>query len=73
MPARRIRKCGRALDALVTGVPHVGQKPRVIVFPESASDTKTRRSPVIVTSLALKIVFTVDEPAPRYWQSRHQH
>ena len=73
MPPRRIRNCGRALDALVTGVPHDGQKPRVIVFPESASDTKFLISPVIVTSPVLKIMFTVEEPAPKYWQSRHQH
>lgn len=64
---------GRALEALVTGVPHEGQKPRVIVFPESACETKARTSPVIVTSAALKIAFTVDEPAAKYWQSRHQH
>lgn len=64
---------GRALDALVTGVPQDGQKPRVIEFPESAFETKVFRSPVSVTSAALKITFTVDEPAAKYWQSRHQH
>ncbi len=73
MPARTIRKCGRALDALVTGVPQVGQKPRVTVLPESASDTKVDNSPVIVTSAVLKMTFTVEEPEPKYWQSRHQH
>jgi len=64
---------GRALEALVTGVPHEGQNPRVIVLPESAVDTKVCRSPVSETSAALKIAFTVDEPAAKYWQSRHQH
>lgn len=64
---------GRALEALVTGVPHDGQKPRDIVFPESAVDMNVLSLPVSDTSAALKITFTVDEPAAKYWQSRHQH
>lgn len=73
MPTRRITYCGRASDALVTGVPHDGQKPRRIVLPESAYETKVASAPVIVTLSSSNTALTVAEPDAQYWQSRHQH
>lgn len=73
VPTRRITKFGRASDALVTGVPHVGQNPRCIVLPDSAFETKSVSAPVSETLSRSNTAFTVADPDPQYWQSRHQH
>ena len=57
----------------MTGVPHVEQNPRIIVFPESACETKVDSLPSIVTAFVSNTVFTLAEPDAQYWQSRHQH
>ncbi len=73
VPTRRITRCGRAFDALVTGVPHVEQNPRVIVFPDAAFETNVDSLPSIEIAAVSTTAFTVAEPAAQYWQSRHQH
>lgn len=66
MPTRRITYSGRASDALVTGVPHAGQKPRRIVLPESAVETNVVSAPVIATLSTSNTAFTVAEPEAQY-------
>jgi hypothetical protein len=73
VPTRRITNCGRASDALVTGVPHAGQNPRCIVFPDAAFEVKWVRAPVMFTCATSNTALTVADPDPQYWQSRHQH
>jgi hypothetical protein len=41
-------------------------------LPESADDSKRVSGPVKWMSAARNMAFTVAEPEPRYWHTRHQ-
>jgi hypothetical protein len=66
VPARRIIKCGRASDELVTGVPQRSQNCRRMRLPLSAILAKSRSGPVTATAEAANTRFTVALPAARY-------
>jgi hypothetical protein len=73
VPTRAKIKCGRASASLKSGVPHSAQNRRCIRLPLSAT---LEKSPVFPTTLNVSVrkqAPTVPLPAPRYWQSRHQH
>jgi hypothetical protein len=72
-PARAMIKCGRDSASLKSGVPHRGQKLRRMTVPLAARLEYSLRAPLMVTDDLGKTTFTVPLPAPRYWQSRHQH
>lgn len=72
VPARKITKCGRASDELVTGVPQLSQNFLCIRLPLSAMLEYSRSGPLNETADAANTKFTVALPAARNWQSRHQ-
>jgi hypothetical protein len=72
VPTRRMTRCGRASDALTTGVPQTGQNFRIMRLPESALLRYSVSVPARLTDSTGKTAFTVAEPAAQYWQSRHQ-
>ena len=65
VPARTARKCGRASDCVVTGVPHEGQKPRWVgcrwLRPRIVRSRATLR---YALSRSERLTFTVPPPAP---------
>ena len=73
VPTRTKIRCGRASDSLNMGVPHPGQNRRCIRWPLSAKLEKSLVSPTTLNVAVRKQAPTVPLPAPRYWQSRHQH
>lgn len=73
VPTRTKIRCGRASASLKSGVPQSGQKRRCIRFPLSAALAKSLVRPVTLNVAVPKHAPTVPLPAPRYWQSRHQH
>ena len=73
VPARTKIKCGRVSASLKRGVPQSGQNRRCIRFPLSATLKKSLVRPIILNVAARKQAPTVPLPAPKYWQSRHQH
>src|ERR1700677_4496976 len=73
VPTLTMNTSGRGSASLNTGAPHWGQKERNIVAPLSATEVKTARSPVVVSAALKNIALAVPLPAPRYWQTRHQH
>src|SRR5215510_1044621 len=73
VPTRTKVKCGRASASLKSGVPQSPQNRRCIRLPLSAILEKSRVLPTTVSAAVRKQAFTVPLPAPKYWQSRHQH
>ena len=73
VPARTKIKCGRASASLKSGVPQFVQNRRCIRLPLSATLEKSLVCPVTLNPAVRKAAPTVPLPAPRYWQSRHQH
>lgn len=73
LPTRTKIKCGRASASLKSGVPHSGQNRRCIRFPLSATLENLLIFPATLNVSERKQAPTVPLPAPRYWQSRHQH
>jgi hypothetical protein len=66
-------KCGRASASLKSGVPQFVQNRRCIRLPLSATLEKSLIGPVALNPAVRNAAPTVPLPAPRYWQSRHQH
>jgi len=73
VPTRTKIKCGRASASLQSGVPQAGQNRRCIRLPLSATLEKSLVFPMSLNASVRKQAPTVPLPAPRYWQSRHQH
>jgi hypothetical protein len=73
VPTRTKIKCGRASASLKSGVPQPGQNRRCIRLPLSATLKKSLVFPVTLKVSVRKQAPTVPLPAPKYWQSRHQH
>jgi len=73
VPALTKIRCGRASASLNSGVPQSGQNRRCIRFPLSATLAKSLIRPTTLNVAVRKQAPTVPLPAPRYWQSRHQH
>jgi hypothetical protein len=73
VPARTKIKCGLASASLKSGVPHSGQNRRCIRLPLSATLEKLLVLPTTLNVAVRKQAPTVPLPAPKYWQSRHQH
>ena len=73
VPARTKIKCGLASASLKSGVPHSGQNRRCIRLPLSATLEKSLVFPTTLNVAVRKQAPTVPLPAPKYWQSRHQH
>nr|AIA19152.1 Unknown Function [uncultured bacterium] len=73
VPTRTNIKCGLASASLKSGVPHAPQNRRRMRFPLSETLKYSLASPVLEKVDVRKHEFTVPLPAPRYWQSRHQH
>ena len=53
-----------------SGEPHVAQKRRLTVVPESATTEKEAGEPSTTTLWALTTRAVVQEPPDEYWQSR---
>lgn len=73
VPTRTKTRCGRASASLKSGVPQFGQNRRCIRLPLSATLEKSLVFPVTLNPEVRNAAPTVPLPAPRYWQSRHQH
>jgi len=73
VPARTKIKCGLASASLKSGVPQSGQNRRCIRLPLSATLKKSLVFPTTLNVAVRKQAPTVPLPAPKYWQSRHQH
>ena len=73
VPTRTKIKCGRASASLEIGVPQSGQNRRCIRLPLSATLEKSLVFPTTLNVSVRKQAPTVPLPAPKYWQSRHQH
>jgi len=73
VPARTKIKWGLASASLKSGVPQLGQNRRCIRLPLSATLEKSLVFPTTLNVAVRKQAPTVPLPAPRYWQSRHQH
>lgn len=73
VPTRMNIRCGRDSASLNKWTPQTGQKRRCILLPLSAVLEKSAREPSMTTQSRAKQAFTLPLPAPRYWQSRHQH
>ena len=73
VPTRTKTRCGRASASLKSGVPQFAQKRRCIRLPLSATLEKSLIFPATLNPAVRKQAPTVPLPAPRYWQSRHQH
>jgi hypothetical protein len=73
VPTRTKIRCGRTSASLNSGVPHSGQNRRCIRLPLFATLAKSWVLPVTANVAVRKQALTVPLPAPRYWQSRHQH
>ena len=73
VPTRTKIKCGRVSASLKSGVPQSAQNRRCIRLPLSATLTKSLVFPTTLNVAVAKQAPTVPLPAPRYWQSRHQH
>ena len=73
VPTRTKIRRGRASASLKSGVPQAGQNRRCIRLPLSATLEKSCVSPTTLNASVRKQAPTVPLPAPRYWQSRHQH
>src|SRR5712671_6132724 len=73
VPARTPMMCGRASAAVNSGVPQCGQKRRRTTLPLSATERWVWVSPRTAKVSVGKKTLTVPLPAPRYWQTRHQH
>jgi hypothetical protein len=73
VPTRTKIRCGRASASLKSGVPQSGQNRRCIRLPLSATLEKSLVLPTTLKVSVRKQAPTVPLPAPRYWQSRHQH
>jgi hypothetical protein len=73
VPTRTNIKCGRASASLKSGVPQFAQNRRCIRLPLSATLEKSLVLPATLNPAVRKQAPTVPLPAPRYWQSRHQH
>ncbi len=73
VPARTKIRLGRASAALNSGVPQAAQKLRHITLPLSATLRYSVVAPCTVKDAVGKQTLTVPLPAPRYWQTRHQH
>ena len=73
VPARTKIKCGLASASLKSGVPQSGQNRRCIRLPLSATLEKSLVFPTTLNVAVRKQAPTVPLPAPKYWQSRHQH
>jgi hypothetical protein len=73
LPTRTKIKCGRASASLKRGVPQSRQNRRCMQLPLSATLEQSFVFPVTVNVVVRKQAPTVPLPAPRYWQSRHQH
>jgi hypothetical protein len=64
---------GRATAVLNSGVPQAAQNLRCITLPLSATLRYSVVAPCTVKDAVGKQTLTVPLPAPRYWQTRHQH
>ena len=73
VPTRTKTKCGLASASLRSGVPQSGQNRRCIRLPLSAILAKSLVFPTTLNVAVRKQAPTVPLPAPKYWQSRHQH
>src|SRR5580765_5839002 len=73
VPTRTKIRCGRASASLKSGVPQSGQNRRCIRLPLSATLKKSLVFPTTLNAAVRKQAPTVPLPAPKYWQSRHQH
>jgi len=73
VPTRTNIKWGRASASLKSGVPQSAQNRRCIRLPLSATLEKSLVLPATLNAAVRKQAPTVPLPAPRYWQSRHQH
>ena len=73
VPARTKIKCGLPSASLKSGVPQSGQNRRCIRLPLSATLEKSLVFPTTLNVAVRKQAPTVPLPAPKYWQSRHQH
>ena len=73
VPTRTKIRCGRASASLKSDVPQFAQNRRCIRLPLSATLEKSLVGPVTLNPAVRKAAPTVPLPAPRYWQSRHQH
>ena len=73
VPTRTKIRCGRASASLKIGVPQSGQNRRCIRLPLSATLEKSLVLPTTLNVAVRKQAPTVPLPAPKYWQSRHQH
>lgn len=71
-PTRTTMRSGRFSASLNSGVPHLGQKRRRMVFPLSAVLTCSLTSPARLKPAVLKIALIDALPDDRYWQSLHQ-
>jgi hypothetical protein len=73
VPTRTKIKWGRASASLKSGVPQFAQNRRCIRLPLSAALEKSLVFPTTLNAAVRKQAPTVPLPAPKYWQSRHQH
>src|SRR5262245_55592941 len=73
VPTRTKIRCGRASASLKSGVPQAGQNRRCIRLPLSATLEKSLIFPTTLKVSVRKQAPTVPLPAPKNWQSRHQH
>ena len=73
VPTRTKIKCGRTSASLNSGVPQSEQNRRCIRLPLSDTLEKSLVFPTTLNASVRKQAPTVPLPAPRYWQSRHQH
>ncbi len=71
-PARTIIKLGRPTSWLKSGVPHVVQKRRRIMFPLSDRLQYSLVFPVSRRPSVAKTALIEALPEERYWQSLHQ-
>ena len=73
VPTRTKIRCGRTSASLEIGVPQSAQNLRCIRLPLSEMLAKSLVLPTSLNAAVWKQALTVPLPAPKYWQSRHQH